>query len=1218
MKQSIIIFVTLIFFALSVSAVTCSDCASCNSAIQSAPPGATVYLDTPIIDHGGNCIYINRSAITFDCQGNMIDGTNSGKGINIYANYNEHLQNVKIKNCITQEFYFGIDIYAYTYTITQALIDNVTVSDNAGYGMLIHGFGINNSDIINSIFNNNGDYGLYISRSRSNQFENITSNGSEYGLFLFESLSNNFNNLNLQENLLKDFHYSFPSNIDTSYCSNTFSNIIGSGGRDIIIANSPVTIQDQTLSQLVLCNADNSNIMNITFVGSSTLNNNGFYAYDTDNSFINDINSSNNYYGIYFRGRSSTDYSFQNTFENIIANSNTKSGFRLEIGQSNTLRNITVSDNSDIALYLYSCKENNITSVNAYSNNHRGVSVTGNYNILTNIHAIDNLFSGISLSSYNNLTSANCSNNKGRGLDLCGSTYNRIISINCSNNTQQGIYLTSGTYNNISNSEVSNNAMGGIVPYRSSYNHFENITVQENTYGDIDYSISNTAPTQPSYCNNTFQNIIGSGGREIIVATESINLQNKELSELILCNADGSSITNVTVKGSDTIKNNGIYLYFVDNSNFNIINSSDSYYGIYFYGNSGNLATNNTFNDIITTNHVKKGFYINYAENTSLIKIRANNNSNYGIYAYSAAYTQFNDVISSGNTNDGIFIGFSNYFNIQNATASDNSGNGISLSSSDYGNLSDVNLDSHATSNGLYCLSSDYNNIWDITATNNSKGIFLYYATYNNLSDLICIDNSYGISLNTADNNNISSLKSISNSYGVELSKSDSNIIENSLIENNSQQGIYIATSSGSNLNNTLTNITSKNNLHGIYLGYNADNNQITDSHIENNDYGIYLYESSSYDPEFNYIYNNYFNNTQNYFIDSGITNPNYWNTTSYTATNIIGGPSIGGNYWANLTGDGFSQTCSDSEPDGFCDAQYNISDDGLNIDYLPLILYTSSSMPTVSNFESEETTNFSDSNEVPDITNVTNMTLATEDVKIQFPENYSVNAEGEDYDINIIFGDCFVSVNSSALDLTFNATAYLSLNNSDGHCGDNSIYTADGFHQSKSAIQAYNTRCTECDEILKTNGSITQFRVPHFSSYAIGSNARLDIYDEYEASSVDTGIDIAFYANYTDKLSGDHIGGAECYIEFDDNATSYLMTNNGANHNYTKTGGFASPGLHSWNVTCSNATGGWNSLNATDDIQINGTVIPEFSAITLGLGLIAVLAGLLIIRRKN
>ena len=261
-------------------------------------------------------------------------------------------------------------------------------------------------------------------------------------------------------------------------------------------------------------------------------------------------------------------------------------------------------------------------------------------------------------------------------------------------------------------------------------------------------------------------------------------------------------------------------------------------------------------------------------------------------------------------------------------------------------------------------------------------------------------------------------------------------------------------------------------------------------------------------------------------------------------------------------------------------------------------------------------TTNFSAEGNIED---VTNLTLASSSAVIQFPENYSINASGEDYDLNIILGDCFVAVNASALDITFNATAYLIMNNSDGRCGDNTIYEIEGFPASADEIRRGNKECTVCSDIQKTGSFITSFNVLHFSAYAIGSNTRLDIYDEYEGSSVLADTAITFYANYTNYTSGGHIGGADCQIEFDDNpGTTFAMTDNDANYNYTKTDGFSAEALHTWNVTCSNATGGWNTLNVTDDIQVTVAAIPEFSILTLGLGLISVLAGLIIFRRKR
>ncbi len=80
--------------------------------------------------------------------------------------------------------------------------------------------------------------------------------------------------------------------------------------------------------------------------------------------------------------------------------------------------------------------------------------------------------------------------------------------------------------------------------------------------------------------------------------------------------------------------------------------------------------------------------------------------------------------------------------------------------------------------------------------------------------------------------------------------------------------------------------------------------------------------------------YNNYFNNTVN--VKFGEFEETYvWNSSLTEGTNIIGGPYIGGNYWAKPDGTGFSQTAVDANKDGIADSAYAISKK--NYDYLPL-----------------------------------------------------------------------------------------------------------------------------------------------------------------------------------------------------------------------------------------------------------------------------------------
>lgn len=133
------------------------------------------------------------------------------------------------------------------------------------------------------------------------------------------------------------------------------------------------------------------------------------------------------------------------------------------------------------------------------------------------------------------------------------------------------------------------------------------------------------------------------------------------------------------------------------------------------------------------------------------------------------------------------------------------------------------------------------------------------------------------------------------------------------------------------NSGSTITNVTIKNvNVtrwdSGIYLN-DSSNNNVTGNNASNNTNGINLSNSNN-----NFIYNNYFNNTNNVFIDSSL---NYWNTTRRPGTNIIGGSYIGGNFWANPGGNGWSQTCAISNIFGMCDSPFEINSN--NKDFLAL-----------------------------------------------------------------------------------------------------------------------------------------------------------------------------------------------------------------------------------------------------------------------------------------
>ncbi len=162
---------------------------------------------------------------------------------------------------------------------------------------------------------------------------------------------------------------------------------------------------------------------------------------------------------------------------------------------------------------------------------------------------------------------------------------------------------------------------------------------------------------------------------------------------------------------------------------------------------------------------------------------------------------------------------------------------------------------------------------------------------------------------------------------------SNNNVIKNNTISNNFVSdypiGIYMWNAN----NNTLSGNNVSFNTNGIFLDSSSNNNTLNNNYVTNNLYGLYIYVSSD-----NTIYNNFLNNTNNVHFDNYHASANTWNITKIAGSNIVGGSYLGGNFWANPSGTGFSQTCADADSDGICDLPYSL--DSNNVDYLPLTYF--------------------------------------------------------------------------------------------------------------------------------------------------------------------------------------------------------------------------------------------------------------------------------------
>ncbi|KAB2948343.1 MAG: cell surface protein [Candidatus Methanoperedens nitroreducens] len=326
-----------------------------------------------------------------------------------------------------------------------------------------------------------------------------------------------------------------------------------------------------------------------------------------------------------------------------------------------------------------------------------------------------------------------------------------------------------------------------------------------------------------------------------------------------------------------------------------------------------------------------------------------------------------------------------------NNTLSGNNANsnslGIFLDSSNYNNITSNNI-SNSTSVGIKVYDTSTNNtISGNKVTNGNSGIFFVYAFNTTATNNIMENNLFNFGVggnlrshfegnniyttNLADGRPVYYVKYAKNTiYGVSTKASTfycilcNNVTIKDLEMSNMDKGVYFW---GTN-NSRLQNITVKQSGWGIFIRnssnnsirdsklstnnlqdysergvtiYSSDDNTLTNNTFILNNYGIELFSSTR-----NTIYNNYFNNTNN-FLFSGSILKNTWNVTKNSETNIIGGPYLGGNFWANPSGNGFSQTCSDSNIDGLCDLKYSLNT--TNADYLPLKYKSATGITVVS-----------------------------------------------------------------------------------------------------------------------------------------------------------------------------------------------------------------------------------------------------------------------------
>ncbi|WP_229390657.1 NosD domain-containing protein [Methanosarcina sp. DH2] len=544
-------------------------------------------------------------------------------------------------------------------------------------------------------------------------------------------------------------------------------------------------------------------------------------------------------------------------------------------------------------------------------------------------------------------------------------TYTENIIIN-----KNDLTIRSGA-GNPANTIISANNPGVSV---ISIQNGNNVTIEGFKITGAGTNTSGVYLTGSNYCtiedNVLYNNYLGiriSGSRGNRLSENTVNLSASH--GIVMENTTGSIIENNDVNSSGIY---GIYLYYADSNNLTsntMFNNTNN--GINLVFSSGNTVSGNTvFDDTLSLN--THSIFLNNSHNNNL-QSNTVSNCDYGI---AMRYSNNNNLVNNNayNNNRGIYLTLTSSINtLSGNQANSNLMNGIILDNAGNNNLIN-NTARLNTASGIVLGNARDNTLTNNSASGNSKGIYvLTSASGNTLSGNVVNSNTgNGIQLENVSNNNLTGNTASSNGvYGIYLASSSNNYLIGNIASSNSK-GIYLMTSSGNMIsNNTVSNNTVHNTSNGIMLSL-SDNNILYMNKAISNTYGISLNSSKNNNVSSNNvtsstsnglflcaqstnnrIYNNYLNNTMNVNNkNSGST----WNTTKASGASIVGGSSIGGNYWANPSGTGFSQlnAAHDSNGDGIIDFKY----DGDNLtDYYPLLaVYVPEPVYPIANFTTNVT----------------------------------------------------------------------------------------------------------------------------------------------------------------------------------------------------------------------------------------------------------------------
>jgi len=674
-------------------------------------------------------IVVERDNIVVDGAGYIVQGTGSGKGMDLSWG-----RNVTIKNMEIKAFEYGIYSTAGLNNISG---NNITNNSN---GVLFY---CSSKDNIcgNNITNNKYIGILLVWSSKINVSDNNVAN-NRYGIALTGCRDNTLRNNNATNN-----EYNFA--VYGQSLSQYIHDIDASNTVDGKPVRYLINKQDMTFpldaGYIALVNCTRITVKNL----NPTNNMQGILLAYTTDSTITKNNITDNDKGIYLYDASNNSIRGNNLASN-------ENGVDLDHSSNNSIsgNNITANNFKGIAL-VYSSK-NNVSGNNITANNSYGIELSwSSNNSVSGNNITAHSYYGIMLefsSNYNSISGNNIANND-YGAYLYGSSKNNIISHNnFINNTNQA--YTDG----------STNVWDDGYPSGGNYwSDYAGVDANGDGIGDVPYVIDadnrDRYPLMYMWSPLPAHNI--NTGLGYATIQEAINANETQDGHTIYVEA-GTYYEHVTINKSialigedrsttaiDGGRNGTVVLVIANNtmiSEFTIRESGEKFvYGEPALWCGIMVGGYETFfeNVTIMNNHIRNNYIGVLLWSSINSKIIDNNieNNTYGIIPF----VVFRSDISHNNLSNS-FIGISAQYVLQ----------------------------SNISSNTI--------------TSNEIAGLRMQDSSFNIIDGNYIENNWYGIDLSESDNNNITRNTLTSNEYGISLGRSGSNLIyHNNFIWNSIQ-----------------------------------------------------------------------------------------------------------------------------------------------------------------------------------------------------------------------------------------------------------------------------------------------------------------------------------------------------------------------------------------------------------------------------------------------